>query len=277
MRGKLALITGGSSGVGLAMAAGLARLGARIVLLSRDQIRAEQARRELIAGTKNERVELLPADLARPASVRRAVAELERRHRRLDVLANCAGGLFLRREVTGEGWEITLASEFLGHFLLTNLLLPLLARSTPARILTAAGNPGPLKRVRIAFEDLQLTERYNPLRAKLQAARAKTLFTLELARRLEGSGVTANVFNPGLVRSNLTRHLPWFLHLPASLGMLLGSRECRTGTYLASSPEIETVSGGFFIGPGRQTRFPYEAEAAERLWRMAEELTGLVR
>jgi len=275
MKDKLILITGGSAGVGRAAAIGLARMGARIVLLSRDRQRAEQTRRELVASTGNEGIELLQADLSEWASIRRAVEQFKERYDSLDVLMNCAGVLYLRRTVSVEGLEMTLAVEFLGHFLLTNLLLDVLKRSAPARVLTVTGNAGPLRFAHIHFDDLQLEDSYNPVRAKLQAELAKVVFSLELARRLEGSRVTSNAFHPGLVRSRIIRNLPWYLRIPGALGMALLSRETGTGPYLAGSPEVEGVSGRVFERVGREEKVPFDSEQARRLWALAESLTGL--
>jgi NAD(P)-dependent dehydrogenase (short-subunit alcohol dehydrogenase family) len=276
VKDKVVLITGGSAGVGRAAALGLARLGASVVLLSRDPQRAEQTRRELIAATGNERIRCLQADLAEWSSVRRAAADFKGRYPRLDVLMNCAGVLYLKRRVSVEGMEMTLAVEFLGHFLLTNLLLDLLKRSAPARILTATGNSGPLRFARIHFGDLQLERGYNPLKAKLQAELAKALFSMELARRLEGSGVTSNAFHPGLIRSRLIRNLPRVLRIPASIGIALFSRETGTGVYLAASREAAGISGRFFERVGDERSVPADAAAARRLWETAESLVGAV-
>ena len=274
MKDKLVLITGGSSGVGRAAALGLARLGFRVVLLSRGGERAERTRRELIHSTGNERVELLPADLAELDSVHRAAELFKERYQRLDVLMNCAGVLYPRRAVNRDGVEMTLAVEFLGHFLLTKLLLDVLQRSAPARVLTVTGNAGPLRFARIHFDDLQLRRGYNPFRAKLQAELAKALFARELARRLEGSGVTSNAFHPGLVRSRLIRHLPWYLRISGSLAMALLREETATGVYLAVSGEVEEASGRLFEKIGREREVPVDHGSARRLWEIAESLLG---
>ena len=274
MKDKVVLITGGSAGVGKAAALGLARLGAGLVLLSRDPDRAEQTRQEIAAATGNERIRCLQADLAEWSSVRRAAEDFKERYPRLDVLMNCAGVLYPKRTVSAEGAEMTLAVEFLGHFLLTKVLLGLLKRSAPARILTVTGNAGPLRFARIHFDDLQLERGYNPLKAKLQAELAKALFSMELARRLEGSGVTSNAFHPGLIRSRLIRNLPWVLRIPASIGVALFGGETRTGVYLAASPEVEGISGRLFERVGDERSVPVDGEAAARLWEIAESLVG---
>jgi NAD(P)-dependent dehydrogenase (short-subunit alcohol dehydrogenase family) len=274
VKDRIVLITGGSAGVGRAAALGLARLGAGVVLLSRDPDRAEQARQELTAASGNERIRCLQADLAEWSSVRRAAEDFKERHPRLDVLMNCAGVLYPRRTVSAEGVEMTLAVEFLGHFLLTNLLLDLLKHSAPARVLTVTGNAWPLRFVRLHFDDLQLERGYNPVKAKLRAELAKVLFSMELARRLDGSGVTSNAFHPGLVRSRVIRNLPWILRVPASIGIALFGRETRTGVYLAASQEVERASGRFFERIGDEREIPVDWDSARRLWERAESLVG---
>jgi NAD(P)-dependent dehydrogenase (short-subunit alcohol dehydrogenase family) len=275
LKNKVVLITGGSAGVGRASALGLARLGSQIVLLSRDPERAERTRVDLIANTGNERIHCLQADLAEGSSVRRAAQEFQENYQRLDILMNCAGVLYPRRTVSIEGVEMTLAVEFLGHFLLTSLLLDLLKRSAPARVLTVTGNAGPLRFAHIHFDDLQLEQGYNPAKAKLQSELAKALFSIELARRLEGTGVTSNAFHPGLIRSRIIRNLPWYLRVPASIGMAVLGRETDTGVYLATSPEVEGVSGRFFERIGDEREIPGDGEAARRLWEIAESLVGV--
>lgn len=272
MKDKLILITGGSAGVGKAAAMGLARMSARIVLLGRDPVHVEQARRELVTVTGNQCIDCLQADLSEYASIRRAAEEFEERYDRLDVLLNCAGVLYPRRTVSVEGAEMTLAVEFLGHFLLTHILLDTLKASAPARILTVTGNAGPLRFARIHFEDLQLERAYRPARAKLQAELAKALFSMELARRLQGSGVTSNIFHPGLIRSRIIRNLPWYLRIPGSLGMAALGRETGTGVYLATSPEVAGMSGRFFEGVGKQRDLQLDPRQARRLWEIAASL-----
>ncbi len=277
MEGKVCLITGGSSGVGKAAARGLARLGATVVLLARSPEGLQRSRGEILGIAPEASVETLPADLSNPESVRQAAAEVLRRHPAVHVLVEAAGAAHAGRRVTGRGWELTLATEVVGHFLLTGLLLEGLKAGAPSRVLVAVGNALPLYLARIHFDDIHLEKGYNWVRAKLQAALAKALYTFELARRLQGSGVTANAFHPGLVRSGMTRHLPWFIRVPAALGMWLLPLESPTAVRLAASRGLEGVSGGLFVGRRNVSFRPrrYDArEAARRLWELAEELTG---
>ena len=271
MTGRVCLVTGGSSGVGKATALGLARLGASVVLVSRDPARGEQAREEIQSRTGNPRVDFLPCDLALQSDIRRLAREVGQRYGALHVLVNCAGTLALRRELTEEGVERTLALDYLDHFLLTTLLLDLLQKSAPARVLTVAGSPGPLRSLSFREDLLQR----GGVAAALQAALARALFTFELARRLGGSGVTANAFHPGLVRTRLDRRLPWPLRLPVRLVQPLLSPECPTSVRLASSTELGGISGRFFAGRLPVSLEPHETDAdtARRLWQLSERLT----
>ena len=258
--------------MGLAVARGLARQGATLILLSRDRERGTKVKEQLAVETDNPRIGFVPVDLSEESSVRGAAAAVLKVHEGLHVLACCAGVLYPGRRTNSRGLELTFASEVYGHFLLASLLLERLKSSAPARVIVAAGNPGPLRAGRVHFEDLQLERRYSPIRAKWQAAVAKVLFTLELARRLEGTGVSANVFHPGLVRSNVIRHLPGFLRLPARLWMGFLGRESPTGVYAGSAPELESVTGKFLVRR-RIVSYPDRRQESLRLWDYLESLT----
>jgi NAD(P)-dependent dehydrogenase (short-subunit alcohol dehydrogenase family) len=271
MEGRVCLVTGGSSGVGLAVARGLAVQGATLILLSRDQERGLKVKEQLSVETGNARIGVISANLSETPSVRAAAASVLKVHPRLHVLACCAGVLYPRRRESSRGVELTFATEVLGHFLLASLIRERLEASAPARVVTAAGNPGLLRNGPVYFDDLQLERRYGPVRAKWQAAVGKVLFTLELARRFQGTGVTANVFHPGLVRSNLTRYLPPILAVPARAGMGVLGRECPTGVYAASAPELEATTGAF-LARRHAVPFPGRTEESERLWRELESL-----
>lgn len=279
MRGRVCLVTGGSSGVGRATALGLARLGANVLLVARDPVRGEHAADEIRRGTGNSGVEFLPCDLSRQKDIRRLAREVEGRCPRLHVLANCAGYLSLRRELTAEGIERTLAVDYLDHFLLTNLLLERLRASAPSRVITVAGSPRDLRRMSFAFELLKPRSRLGGFTSWAQTALARVLFTFELARRLEGSGVTANAFHPGLVRTRLDRHLPWPLRLPVRLVSPLLPAECPVSVHLASSPAVQGSSGLLFVGTRAVDLRPHseDADTAQRLWEASERLTGLGR
>jgi retinol dehydrogenase-14 len=300
MAGKVCLVTGGSSGVGRATAMGLAALGARLLLVSRDPERGRQAAEAIRQATGNAEVEFLPCDLSLQREVRRLAREVSERIPALHVLVNCAGILSLPRELTEEGIERTLAVDYLDHFLLTALLLDRLRAGAPSRVLTVAGSPVHLRllRLRPDFPEAGVAPpgrvagpgraasagqgssvRLGGVSAALQAALARTLFTFELARRLEGSGVTANAFNPGLVRTRLDRNLPWPLRVPVRLASPLMRTDCPTAVYLASSPEARGASGQLFAKSSPVNLQPHatDLEGARRLWEASERLTGARR
>jgi NAD(P)-dependent dehydrogenase (short-subunit alcohol dehydrogenase family) len=277
MQQKVCLVTGGSSGVGKATARGLARAGAAVILVSRDRERAEHAARGMREETGNPRIEVLSADLSSLQSVRALAEEFRQRFAQLHVLSLNAATVTMDRRLTPEGHETILATNYLGHFLLTHLLLDALRAGAPSRVIAVSGHPRDIVRTRPRLDDLELERGFSPLRATAQAAVAKVLFTLELARRLEGTRVTANTFHPGLVRSGLPRHLPWYLKAPASLLMRFLREECDTSVFLALAPEVEGISGQFFIGRKPAPFRPaYDLrEAGERLWAESVRLTGI--
>jgi NAD(P)-dependent dehydrogenase (short-subunit alcohol dehydrogenase family) len=301
MAGKTCLVTGATAGIGEVTARELARRGAAVVLVGRSQERcaakAEAIRRE----TGNPSVEFLRADLSSQAEVRRLAGEFRERHRRLDVLVNNAGALFARRRESVHGIEMTLALNHLAYFLLTNLLLDTLKASAPARVVNVSSDAHQIVRG-FDFDDPQAKARRG-LRAygqsKLpgllctlfapwahpafvryaESKLANLLFTYELARRLEGTGITANALHPGFVASNFTAGngvYGWFIRRWAGLLAISVEEGAKTPIYLATSPEVEGVSCRYFV---RQKAVPSSAasrdeESARRLWRLSEELTG---
>ena len=277
MSAKICLVTGGTSGVGKSIAKALARSGATVILVSRDAARGAAAAGELCAHAGHDRVEAMTADLSSMDSVRALADSFRRRHGELNVLSNNAALLTITRRVTPDGVEAIFATNYLGHFLLTNLLIDMLKASAPARVLTVSGQPGVIARIRPRFDDPAAERGWTPLNATARAALAKALFSLELARRLEGSGVTSNTFHPGLVRSGLASRLPWYLRIPASLAMAFLPADSATGCFLAFSPDVEGVTGGFFSGTKAVPfRPPYDArEAAQALWDSSARLCGL--
>jgi NAD(P)-dependent dehydrogenase (short-subunit alcohol dehydrogenase family) len=277
MKDKICLVTGGSSGVGKATALGLAKLGATIVLLCRNQQRGEVTQAEIIRSSGNQKVDLMLADLSVQDSVRKFVREFKGRFDRLDVLSNNAGIVLLKRQVTSEGIEKVFATNYLGHFLLTNLLLDVLKISSPARVTNVSGPPAAVRWAQINFDDMQFERRFSWMQVNTQALLANVVFTFELARRLEGTGVTANAFFPGLVRSKITRNLPWYLRVFPRMLQPFFKEECRTSVYLASSPEVKQVNGKFFVNNTvvDLNLKNYDDSIGARLWGISEVLTGL--
>ena len=277
MAGKTVLITGGTSGIGKATAEGCARLGARVGIAGRDSRRAESAAADIKASTGGT-VDVFVADLSSLAEVRRLASEVLDAYPRLDVLVNNAGGVWATRHTTTDGLERTLAVNHLAPFLLTWLLLDRLKASAPSRIVTVASARENM--AKIDFDDLQGAARYGATRAYNQSKLANIMFTYELARRLAGSGVTATVLHPGVVRTSLgTGDMPAVNKL-ANLGRsLMKSPEqgAATSVYLACSPEVEGISGTYFVGrkARKSSKRSRDPDAALRLWQVSAQLAGL--
>jgi NAD(P)-dependent dehydrogenase (short-subunit alcohol dehydrogenase family) len=275
MSNKACLITGANSGMGKETALGLAKLGATVIMVCRDQSRGEAAQTEIKAHSGNTSVELLLADLSSQQSVRALAQEFLAHHTQLHVLVNNAGVYTPKRSVTVDGLETTFATNHLGPFLLTNLLLPLMKASGPARVITVTSafhTSG-----KLAFDDLQGEHRYNGTRAYNQSKLANVLFTYELARRLAGTGVTATVLEPGFVKTNLGA--PFFAKLFSAM-QVSPEQGAQTAIYLASSAEVEGVSGQYFSHKGKATqssKASYDERAAGRLWQISEEMNNLVQ
>lgn len=279
VRGKQVLMTGATGGIGLAAAEALAVLGARLAIVARNPHRAEDAvARIKAAGGAGSTVDVLSADLSSQASVRRLAAEVLDRYPRLDVLANNAGAIYGARKLSEDGIELTWATNHLAPFLLTTLLLDRLKASAPARIVVTASDAH--KGARIPFDDLAATGSYasRGFARYGQTKLANILFTAELARRLEGSGVTVNCFHPGLVATGFNRNNGGLMRL----GMTLVKPFSRTPqkgadtlVWLVDSPDVSDENGGYFVDRRRAlpTREAQDMETARRLWAVSEDQT----
>lgn len=276
---KKVLITGGTDGIGKVTALELAKLGAHVIIVGRNPQKTEQTALEIRQQSENPRVDFLVADLSEQEQVRRVAAEYRRRYDQLHVLINNAGAFFAKRELTGDGLEKTFALNHLAYFLLTNLLLDLLIKSAPARVInvSSAAHFGG----RINFDDLNAEKGYNGWGAYSNSKLMNVLFTNELARRLEGTGVTANSLHPGFVATQFGKNNGGLIGLGLGLVQRLGAispeQGAETTIYLAVSPEVEGVSGKYFdqkkaVEP---SRIAQDEETARRLWEVSLELTGL--
>lgn len=277
LAGKVCLVTGGTSGIGRATAEGLAARGARVILPSRDLERGQGVAAEL-ARVSGGRVEAVACDLASQASIRACARALLERESRLDVLVNSAGIVAYTRRETQDGLEATFGVTYLGAYLLTRLLLPLLRESAPARIVNVAGEFH--RKTRLDFENLQLERGYDLIRAGAQAMLCKVMFSFDLARRLGGSGVSVNCLHPGAVRSDLLRGLPWYLRWPAALAnpfLQSPAQGARTPLFLACDPSLTETSGVYFAKERPLEAAPWAHDRAlqERLWEASAELCGL--
>jgi retinol dehydrogenase-14 len=279
MQGRICIVTGASSGLGKATALGLAKLGARVVMVCRAEARGEAARQDIIKGSGNSKVELLIADLSSQSDVYTLAETFKQRFDKLHVLINNAGVYLRERHLSKDGLEQTFSVNYLAPFLLTNLLLERLQASVPARIINVAGAYH--RQGRIHFDDLQLARAYTGTAANNQSQLARVLFTYELARRLEGTGVTVNCLHPGSVRTDIMRDIPKYLLEIANTVLrpffISPERGAETILYLAASPEVENTSGKYFVNKRtvNSSRASYDAELAKKLWTMSEWLSGL--
>jgi NAD(P)-dependent dehydrogenase (short-subunit alcohol dehydrogenase family) len=279
MQGKVVVVTGSNVGIGLETAVGAAALGATTVLACRNRAKAEAAAREVTQRTWNDDVHVVSIDLADLASVRKAAEEVLSRWDRVDVLVNNAGGTWSQRQLTVQGLEYTFGVNHLGPFCLTNLLLERLRAGAPSRVVnvTSVGHHAAWHGMR--FEDLQSEKGYEAMEAYCRSKLANILFTRELAKRLAGTGVTANAVHPGPVRSgfgmdgDLTGFMGFGMRLVRPFE-ISPRRGAKTSLYLATSPDVTTRTGMYWVRskPGHMSRNARNDEAAQRLWDESERL-----
>lgn len=273
MTGRVCVVTGANRGIGRATAHGLARLGAKVILVCRRKEDGDAVAHEI--GLEGSLPDVITADLSSQASIRHAAVELRGRYPSLHVLINNAGVIPRRREVTVDGLEMQLAVNHLACFLLTGLLLPQLQAGAPSRIINVSS--GAHTHAEIDFEDLQAERGYDPKDVYSRTKLMNVLFTYELGRRLRGTRVTANCLNPGVVA---TRMLADYMGVASAAGpaSTFGAKPeegAETSIYLASSPDVEGVTGNYFERKRarRSSRESYDEAAARRLWEISERLT----
>ena len=277
MKGKTIVATGATSGIGEAAVVALAALGARIVIVARDEARAEATMRKIEAKAPGlgHRVHL--ADLSRMSETRKAGAAIAASETRVDVLINNAGALFSRRRVTPEGLELTFALNHMAYFVLTEALRGKLVASAPARIVSTSSTAH--ERASLDFNDLQSATGYTGFKAYGRSKLANILFTRELARRLAGTGVTANCLHPGVVATRFGSSSGGMVGLviPFLRPLFISAEQgADTIVYLASSPEVASTTGAYFakrriVEPSAAAR---DEEAARRLWQASESHAG---
>jgi NAD(P)-dependent dehydrogenase (short-subunit alcohol dehydrogenase family) len=278
LAGTTVLVTGGTGGIGKATAIGLAALGARVGITGRDLPRAQAAAADIRRESGNPAVDAFAADLSSQAEVRRLAAAVLDAYPRLDVLVNNVGGFWAHRHLTTDGLERTFAVNHLAPFLLTDLLLDRLIASTPARIVNVSSNAQATGR--IAFDDLQGEQNYSGSQAYNQSKLANVMFTYELSRRLRGTGVTANALHPGVVRTAFSSEDPSALARmarPLMRFMKTPAEGAVTSIYLASSPDVDAVTGRYFANskPKTSNKSSYDTNAADRFWQLSADLVGL--
>jgi retinol dehydrogenase 14 len=278
MAGKIVIVTGGSGGIGRATALGLATMGARLAITGRDLGRTEGAAREIRAVSGGQ-VDVFVADLSSQSEVRHLADKVLERYAYIDVLVNNVGGYWNTRHVTADGLERTFALNHLAPFLLTNLLLDRLKQNATSRVVTVSSNAH--AQGHIEFDDLQGMRSYSGARAYNQSKLANVLFSYELARRLQGTSVTANALHPGLVSTSfgaedpgraqrlLVPFLRPFMKAPA--------KGAATSVHVASAPHLDQVTGRYFANrkPKRSSERSYDEATAARLWQVSADLVGL--
>jgi len=276
---KIALITGGSSGIGKATATELARKGFQVHIVGRDEARTRQAVEEIRKNSSNPDVGYLLADLSDTDSVWKLSIAVHERLPRLDVLINNAGCVNQKREFTKQKIERTFATNHLSYFLLTNLLLELLKRSAPARVINVSSDSH--YSGRIDFDNLQGEKKYFIIHAYANSKLCNVLFTYELARRLNGTGISVNCLHPGVVRTDIGKKNTNFLSgslwgLFAGVRGVTVEKGCSTSVHLAAAPELEGITGKYFdnLKEKPSAALSYDTAIAARLWEESCKLTG---
>ena len=281
LRGKTAVVTGASSGLGLETVVSLARAGARVLMVGRHPARTAAALADVRrrAGGNHAAVEFLLCDLASQESVRDLAAAILARCPGLEILVNNAGTVSVKRTLTADGIELTFAVNHLAYYLLTRLLLERIVASAPARIVNVASHAH--HRGTLEFEDLGFARAYHILRAYTRSKLANVLFTRELSRRLDSTGVTVNALHPGDVATNIWSGAPRWTHpvlaVAKKVFMISPAEGARRITYLAASPEVEGKTGLYFEKnrPKRPSQLAQDDAIAARLWAESARLVHL--
>ncbi len=278
MSDKVILITGGTSGIGRASLQALAADANRIVFTARDEAKAKETLDNIVNDSGNEEIQYIIGDLSVQSGVRKVAEEFKSRFERLDVLINNAGGYFHNRMSTGDNFEYTFALNHLAYFALSLLLLEMIEKSVPARIINVASEAS--RTGHIDFDDLMAERKYDGIRAYCQSKLANLLFTYELDRKLKGRNITVNAVHPGSVRTNFGNDAKgvyrFFFNLYIPF-MRKPEKGAETVIYLARSTSVEGESGKYFKDKKeiRSNKESYDREVASRLWKKSMELTGL--
>ncbi len=279
MDGKLVIVTGATGGIGFYTAQEIARMGAAVILVGRNEAKCLASVPAIQQDTGNPSISYLLADLSSQTQIRTLAQKFLDQYDHLDVLVNNAGVAFLRRHLSEDGLEMTLAVNHLAYFLLTNLLLDALRASPTARVVNVSS--GSHYNEHLDFSDLQLTRYYNPLKAYGRSKLANILFTYELARRLSGTHITSNALTPGRVATDIWKKVNrWLTPLINPIIQRIGQtplQGAQTSIYLATSPEVEGITGLYYANkqPVRTSPASYNVESAQQLWEVSAKLVGL--
>ena len=285
MNGKVVMVTGATSGIGVVTAHKLAEMGAEVVIVSRLESRLETAVQRITTETGNDKVTYIQGDLSSMADVRHVANTFLQNHNRLDVLVNNAGAMFWNRLETVDGYEMTLALNHLSYFLLTHLLLDVLKRTAAehgeARIVNVASDAH--VQAKLNLDDIQQKQWQNGFWTYGVSKLMNIMFTYELARRLEGMGVTANVLHPGFIETGFGKNngklmsgIMSILHKVMAKSPTVGAE---TSVYLAASPEVKGINGKYWVDmkQKRSNEASYNVEEQKRLWEISERLTGIAQ
>jgi NAD(P)-dependent dehydrogenase (short-subunit alcohol dehydrogenase family) len=278
MNGKVCLVTGGTNGIGKATGQALAQMGATVVIVGRDVQKTSQVVEGIRAASDNHKVDSLLADLSSQQEVRRLANEFKSKYSQLHVLLNNAGAVFMQRQLSVDGIEMTFALNHLASFLLTDLLLDTIKASTPARIINVSSNAHTTGK--IEFDNLQGERNYSP-RAYENSKLANILFTMELAHRLEGTGVTVNALHPGFTATGFAKNngkvFAALVSIFAPLVARSPAKGAATSIYLASSPSVESITGKYFYDSQAIPAAPQATDmvVARKLWDVSSEMVHL--
>lgn len=285
MEGKVVLVTGATNGIGKQAAMEIAKAGATVVLVGRSAEKTDATVKEIQSACGHSRVDSILADLSVMSEIRRLAETFLARYDRLDVLLNNAGAIYEERKLTVDGYEMTMALNHLSYFLLTNLLLERLKKTAQtygeARVINVSSGAHAVARKGIAFEDIHATKAYSAMGRYGESKLMNVLFTYEMARRFEGTGICVNALHPGFVDTGFGHNVRSFfvpvLKLAQKLFARKGNKGAETSIYLAVSPEVKGVTGQYFMDKKarRTSKISYDRTQQERLWSISAEMTGL--
>ena len=277
LKGKVCMVTGATAGIGIVTAKALAQQGATVIVAGRNKEKSVSTVDQIRKETENHDVEYILADLSVQKEVRKLADDFKSKFKRLDILVNNAGAVFDKRFETADGLEMTFALNHLSYFLLTDLLLDTIKASVPSRIINVSSDAH--KGAKINFDDIQGKKKYGAMRAYGQSKLANILFTYELARKLEGSGVTSNALHPGFVASSFGSNMRGAFRLILrflQLFAMSSENGAETSIYLATSPNVANINGKYFVKKKevRTSVKSYDKNIGEKLWKVSEELTN---
>jgi NAD(P)-dependent dehydrogenase (short-subunit alcohol dehydrogenase family) len=269
LKNKIVLITGATSGIGKETALGLAKLGATIVFTTRDNLKGEKTKKELITTTNNKNIHMLKCDLASFESIRNCCKEFKSKYDKLHVLINNAGVWDFKRRESKDGIENIFATNYLAPFLMTNLLLDILKKSSPSRVINVTSG---MHYGTINFDDIEFKQKFSGAKAYRQSKLGLILYTRLLAKKLEGTGVTINCVHPGMNKTDLGRDAGGFSQMIFKLMGKDPEIGAETSIFLASSPDVENITGEYFAKEKirRSSKESYDMDLAEKVWNVSE-------